>query len=97
MTLNINQSETNQLVDHAVSADHWLKVNEGKMMDIFLDLVREPRELQNVTVMLIPVEVGALRAVSNSLEKRLEKLEIETMHPTVLLRSARILRRVLES
>ena len=51
--------------------------------------------------MVIPTVVGALGTVIEGLVKILEDLEIggrvETIQTTVLLRSARILRRVLET
>ena len=50
-------------------------------------------------VTVIPIIIGALRTVSKGLVKRLEELEIggraKTIQTTALLRSARILRRVL--
>ena len=55
----------------------------------------------NMRVKVIPIVVGTLGTVSKSLEDRLEELEIsgriETIQTTALLRSAGILRRVLES
>ena len=52
-------------------------------------------------VMLIPIVVVALRMNSKVLERRLEELKIsrriKTIQTTVFLRSARILRRVLET
>ena len=51
-------------------------------------------------VMMIPIVIGALRTIPKDLEKGLEDLEIrrqgETTHTIALLRSARILRSVLE-
>ena len=50
---------------------------------------------------MISVVVGAIKTVSKGSAKRLEELEIrgriDTIQTTVFLRSARILRRVLES
>ena len=51
--------------------------------------------------MVIPIAVGALSTVTKRIGKRTRRLEIrgrvETMQSTELLRSARILRRVLET
>ena len=51
--------------------------------------------------MEIPIVIGALGMVPKGLERSLEELEIrgriETIQTTALLRSARILRRVLET
>ena len=50
---------------------------------------------------VVPIVIGALGAVNKGLIKRLEDLEIrgrtETNQTTALLRSAKILRRVLET
>ena len=52
-------------------------------------------------VTVIPVVIGALRTIPKGLVKGLKNLEIrgrvETIQTTVLLRSVRILRRVLET
>ena len=52
-------------------------------------------------VMFIPIIIGALGTVTEGLSKRLDELEIrggvETIYTTTLLRSTRILRRVLET
>ena len=52
-------------------------------------------------VMIIPIVIGALGTVTKGLIKGLEDLEIngrvETIQTIALLRSARILRRVLET
>ena len=52
-------------------------------------------------VTVIPIAADTLETVTKNLEKRLEELEIrgriETIQTTALLRSARILRRVLET
>ena len=52
-------------------------------------------------VTIIPIVIGVFGTVTNGLLKELEDLEVggreETVQMTVLLRSARILRRVLET
>ena len=52
-------------------------------------------------VTIIPIEIGALATVSKGLVQGLEDLEIKgrvgAVQTTTLLRSARILRRVLET
>ena len=52
-------------------------------------------------VTIIPIEIGAFSTVTKGLLKGLEDLEVggrvETAESTVLLRTARILRRVLET
>ena len=55
----------------------------------------------NMEVTIIPIMIGALSTVTKGLVQGLENLEIigreETVHTTTLLRSARILKRVLET
>ena len=48
-------------------------------------------------VTIIPIVIGALSTVTTELLKGLDDLEVETMQMTAFLRTARILRRVLET
>ena len=88
-------------MDFAILVGHRVKIEERKKIDKYLYLVREPKRLWTMKVMVIPIVVGALGTVPKGLEKMLEELEIrgriETIQITALLRSARILRRVLET
>ena len=67
----------------------------------YLDLARELKKLWNMKVMTVPIVIGAFGTITKVLLKVLEDLEvggrIETMQITALLRTARILRRVLET
>ena len=69
------------------------------MIDKFLDLDRDLNKLWNMKVIVILSAVGSLGLVTIDLEKRLEKLEsrekIDTIQTIALLKSTRILRRVL--
>ena len=70
-------------------------------MNKYLDLVREQKNKQwNMKVSVIATVVNVPGMVPKGLEKRLEELEtrgrIETIQTTVLLRPARILKRVPE-
>ena len=71
--------------------------NKGKRKD----LARQLRKVWNMGVTVILVVTGTLGTVPKRSERRLEELEIggriETIQTTVLLRSTRILRRVLET
>ena len=66
-----------------------------------LDFPRELKKLWNMKVTVIPIVIGALGTVTKGLIQGLKDLEIrgrvETIQTTALLRSARILRRVLET
>ena len=88
-------------MDFAVPADHRVKIKGSEKRDKCLDLARELKKRRNMKVTLIPIVIGALGTIPKGLVKRLEDFEIrgqvETIQTTSLLRSIRILRRVLES
>ena len=69
--------------------------------DKYLDLVRVLKQLWNMQVTNIPIVIGAFGTITKGLVKGLEELEVggrlETIQTTTLLRTARILRRVLET
>ena len=71
------------------------------MKDKYLDLVRELKKLWNMKVTIVPIMIGALGTITKGLLKFLEDLEVggrvETIQTTALRRTARILRRVLET
>ena len=88
-------------MDFAVPADHGVKLKESEKNNKYLDLVRELKKLRTMKVTVIAIVLGALGTVTKGLVKGLEDLAIkgrvETIQTTVLLRRARILRRVLET
>ena len=90
-----------KIVDFAVSADHRINLKESKKKDKYLDLARDIKKLWNMKVTIVPIVIGALDTVTKGLLKSLGDLEIggrvETIQTTALLRTARILRRVLET
>ena len=67
----------------------------------YIDLARQLKKLWNMKITVIPVVVGALCTVARDFVKRQKDLEIrgwmETIQTTALLRSTRILRRVLKT
>ena len=73
--------------------------NNNNNKDKYLDLARELKKLWNMKVMIVPIVIGALDTVTKGLLKGLEDLEVsgrvDTIQMTALLRTARILRRVL--
>ena len=95
------KKRTCKIVDFAVPADHRIKLKECEMKDKYLDLARELKKLWNMKVTIIPIVIGAFGTVTKGLLKRLEDLEVggrvETIQTTTLLRTAKILRRVLET
>ena len=90
-----------KIVDFAVPADHRINLKESEKKDKYHDLARELKKLWNMKVTIVPNVTGALDTVTKGLLKSLEDLEVggrvETIQTTALLRTARILRRVLET
>ena len=90
-----------KIVDLAVLADHRIKLKDCEKRDKYLDLARELKKLWNMKVTVIPIVIGAFGTVTKGLLKGLEDLEVgnlvETIQTTALLKTARILRRVLET
>ena len=88
------------MVDFAVPADHRVKLKESENKNEYLNLARKLKKPKNMNVTIIPIVIGALGTVTERLIKGLEDFEIrgrvETIQTTTLLRSARILRRVLD-
>ena len=95
------KKRTGKIVDFAVPADHRIKLKESEKKDKYLDLDRKLKKLWNMKVIIIPIMIGAFGTVTKGLSKGQEDLEVggrvETIQTTTLLRSARILRRVLET
>ena len=94
-----NKKRTYQIVDFTILADQRVKLKESKKKDKYLDLAWELKEIRNMKVMVIPTVISALRTTPKRLVKGLEDLKIreqvKTTQTTPLLRSARILGRVL--
>ena len=63
----------------------------------YLDLVRELKKLWNMKVTIVPIVIGALGTITKGLEDLKVGGRIETIQTTALLRTARILRRDLET
>ena len=78
-----------------------VKLKESEKKDKYIDLTGEMKKLWNMKVTVIPIDIGAPGTVTKDLVKGLEELQIrgwvETIQTAALLRSARILRRVLET
>ena len=90
-----------KIVDFAVPADHRINLKESEKKDKYLDLARELKKLWNMKVTIVPIVIGALGTVTKGLLKGLEDLEVggwvESIQTTAFLRTARILRRDLET
>ena len=94
------KKKTCKIVDFAIPADHRVKLKESEKKDKYLDLAWELKKPWNMKVTIIPLTIGAFGTVTKGLLKGLEDLEIrgrvETIRTSTLLRTARILRRVLQ-
>ena len=81
--------------------DQKVKIKENEKRDQYLDIARELKKRWNMKMTVIPIVAGALGTIPKGLVKRQEDLEIrgqvETTQVTALLRSARILRKVIET
>ena len=88
-------------MDFAILADHRVKFKDSEMKDKYLDLAWELNKPWNMKVTIIAIVICALGTVTEGLFKGLEELEIRgrvvIMQTTALLKSTRILRRVLET
>ena len=97
---NKKEKKTCRIVDFAVPTDHRVKLKESEKKDKYLDLARELKRLWKMKVIVMPIVIVALGIVIKKLVKGMEHLEIKgvrTIQSRILLRSARILRRVLET
>ena len=91
-----------KIVDFAVPADYRINLKESEKKDKYLDLAREfNKKLWNMKVTIMPIVIGALGTVTKGLLKGVEDLEVgsrvETIQTTAWRRTARILRRVMET
>ena len=99
--INHKKKRICKIFDFAVPLDHRINRKESEKKDKYLNLARELKKLWNMKVTIVPIVIGALGTITKGLLKGLEDLDIggraETIQTTALLRTARILRRVLET
>ena len=97
----INKKRICKIVDFAVPADPRINLKECEKKDKYLDLTRELKKLWNMKVTIVPIVISAFSTITKGLLKGLEDLEVgrrvKTIQMTALLRTARILKRVLET
>ena len=78
-----------------------MNLKESEKKDKCLDLARELKKLWNMKVTIVPIVIGALGTITKGLLKGLADLivdgRVEIIQTTALLRTVRILRRVLET
>ena len=89
-----------QIIDLAVLYDTKVDEKEKEKIQKYQDMRRELKKLWNKNMKVIPIIVGALGTTPSKLPKRLKEIGINTkileLQKTVLLHSARILRKVPE-
>ena len=88
-----------KIIDFAVSGDSSLEEKEKGKIDKYHDLGRELHKIWNVKVKIIPLGVGSIGAITKQFGNRLKQIGITAgatqVRKTVLLGTARILRKVL--
>ena len=93
------KKRTCKIVDFAVLADHRIKLKECEKKDKYFDW--ELKKLWNLQVTIIPIVIGAFGTVTKGLLKKLEDFEVgrrvKSIQTPTFLRTARILRRILET
>ena len=96
--INKKKKRICKIVDFADPADHRIKLKECEKKDKYLNFAME---LWNMKVTIISIVIGAFGTVTKGLLNGLGDLEVggrvETIQTTALLRTVRILRRVLET
>ena len=99
--LQEKKKRTCKIVDFAVPADHRIKPKESKTKNKYLSFARELKKLWNIKVTIIRIVIGAFATDTKVLLKGPENLELRgrvgTIQTAAFLRTARILRRVLET
>ena len=78
-----------------VGFDHTVKIKESEKLNKYLDFAKERRKQWNMLMTVIPKVVGALGTISECLVKKSKKSW--KSEGSALLRSAWLLRRVLET
>ena len=90
-----------KIVELAAPANNRLKLKECEKRDKYLDLARELKKLWNMKVTIILIVIGTFGTATKRLLKGLEDLQVggrmETIQTTASLKTARILRRLLET
>ena len=95
--VNKGQRKTT-LIDIACPCDRNVNDKETEKVEKYQDLKIELQRLWNTSVEIVPIVVGALGAISRTLQKYLQKLNVtdiraSQIQKTVLLKTVNILRR----
>ena len=96
----VDKERSCKIIDFAVPGDGRIEEKEKDKIEKYQDLGRELQKIWNVKVKIIPLVVGSLGAIPKQFRKRLKQIGITggtaQVQKTVLLGTARILRKVLE-
>ena len=89
-----------KIIDFAIPYDSCIEEKEVEKVVKYQDLTTELRKLWKMKTMVIPIVIGAFGTVPKDLKRRLENIGIETkideLQKSVMLNTARILRKFLE-
>ena len=96
----VDKERSCKIIHFAVSGDSGIEEKEKDMIEKYQDLERELQKILNVKVKIKPLVVGSLGAIPKQFGNRLKQIGITAgtaqVQKTVLLGTARILRKVLE-
>jgi len=94
-----NEKGTCMLIDVAISGDRNVIKKEVEKILKYKDLTIEIQRMWNVKTKVIPVIIGAIGTISNSLRKYVSNItgkhEVKELQQTAILGTAHILRKVL--
>ena len=83
-----------------IPEDERVRAKEDEKVEKYQDLAREVRKIWGVRTKVIPIVIGALGTIPLRLKENLRTIGVDTsielIQRSVLLGSARILRKVLE-
>ena len=89
-----------KIIDFAVPGDSRIEEKEKDKIEKYQDLGRELQKIWNIKVNIIPLAVGSLGATPKQFGNRLKQIGITVataqVQKKVLLRTARIVKKVLE-
>ena len=89
------------LIDVSVPWDSRVEEKEREKLDKYQDLKMELQRIWEIPVEVVPIIIGALGTIPSSLAKNIKKLDTKVapglMQKSVVLQSAHIMRRVLDS
>ena len=96
----VDKDRSCKIIDFAVPEDSRIEEKEKDKIEKYQDLGKELQKIWNVKVKIIPLVVGSLGAIPKQFGNRLKQIGIAVgtaqIQKTVLLGTARILRKVLE-